>query len=64
MEIKTIGKPMLNALDKCTKAILFNPLVEVIINFYKNQKNRKAFEKWLADGKPMTINQKKVKRYV
>ena len=54
METITIGKPILNVLSKCEKAILLNPLVEVIISFYKNHKNRKVFEKWLAEGKPMT----------
>jgi len=58
MEIQTCGKPSFQDLGKCEKILLLDSLVEVITAFYTVPKNRLAFEKWVADGKPMTNTRK------
>ncbi|MCL2756067.1 MAG: hypothetical protein FWE45_03395 [Firmicutes bacterium] len=48
-------KPSLYNLSTWEKSYLFDPLVEVIKDFYKDPKNRQDFEQWIANGKPMKI---------
>ena len=47
------GSPDFDGLEDWQKSLLLDPLVEVIKDFYKNPANRLAYEKWVADGKPM-----------
>ena len=54
MQVLIRGKPRFDDLETWEKSLLLDPLVEVIKDFYKQEKNRQAFEKWIADGKPMT----------
>lgn len=55
MQVFTHGKiPVYKQLEKWERSLLHDPLVDVIKDFYKQPQNRQAFEKWLADGKPMT----------
>lgn len=57
MQVHIRGKPDFENLEVWETSLLLDPLVEVIKDFYKQEKNRQAYEKWLADGKPMP-NQK------
>ena len=58
MQIINHGKPSFDELEAWQKSLLLDPLVEVIKDFYKQEKNRQAYEQWLADGKPMLKNLK------
>ena len=58
MQVLIRGKPSFDDLEGWQKSLLLDPLVEVIKDFYKQPKNRQAFEQWLADGKPMLKNSK------
>ena len=40
------GAPSFNDLAKWEKQLLINPLLEVIKDFYKCEKNRKQYEEW------------------
>ena len=53
MQVFNRGKPCFDDLEAWQKSLLLDPLVEVIKDFYKHPTNRQAYEKWLADGKPM-----------
>lgn len=57
MQVISIGKPCFDDLEAWQKSLLLDPLVEVIKDFYKQEKNRLAFEKWVADGKPMPYSE-------
>ena len=65
MQVFIRGKPSFDDLEAWQKSLLLDPLVEVIKDFYKQPKNRQAYEQWLADGKPMPYseNQKQEVRY-
>ena len=64
MQVLIRGKPRFDNLETWEKSLLLDPLVEVIKDFYKQPKNRQAFEQWLADGKPMLEqNQKQEVHY-
>jgi len=63
MQVFIRGKPCFDELETWEKSLLLDPLVEVIKDFYKQPKNRQAFEQWLADGKPMLKNLKQEVRY-
>ena len=62
MQLHTIGKPCFENLEAWEKSPLLDPLVEVIKDFYTHEKNRQAYQEWLANGKPMR-NQKGRIRY-
>ena len=53
MQVVTRGEPCFDHLEAWEKSLLLDPLVEVIKDFYKQEKNRQEYERWLADGKPM-----------
>ena len=53
MQVFNHGEPCFDELETWEKSLLLDPLVEVIKDFYANEKNRQAYEQWLADGKPM-----------
>ena len=63
MQVITRGKPCFDDLETWEKSLLLDPLVEVIKDFYKQPKNRQAFEQWLKDGKPMLKNLKQEVQY-
>ena len=65
MQVHNRGSPDFNELEPYQKSLLLDPLVEVIKDFYKQDKNRQAYQKWLADGKPMPneIQNKEVVQY-
>ena len=57
MQVLIRGKPSFDDLEGWQKSLLLDPLVEVIKDFYKQEKNRQEYEKWLADGKPMPYSE-------
>ena len=62
MQVHIRGKPNYDNLEIWEKSLLLDPLVEVIKDFYKNPTNRTAYEKWIADGKPMPTAQGSAKQ--
>ena len=57
MQVRIRGKPDYDGLEAWQKSLLLDPLVEVIKDFYKQPKNRLAYEEWVANGKPMPYSE-------